>query len=44
MWVGARAVLEPAGRWEQVRADTIAAVRDTPGGGPYLLSVLERSA
>jgi SAM-dependent methyltransferase len=47
MWIAARGVLEPAGEWAGVRADSIAALSD--GGmasgatSPYLLAVLERA-
>jgi len=41
MWIGARRLLEPAGEWDALRADSIAALRDGGGGPtPYLLSVV----
>ncbi len=47
IWVGARRLLEPAGEWERLREDSIAALRDgaaAQGGArsPYLLAVLDR--
>ena len=44
--IGARKQLEPAGRWEPLRDDVIAALRDGGVGAgatiPYLLAVLNR--
>jgi SAM-dependent methyltransferase len=46
MWIGARAQLEPAGDWEELRDASIAAVRQSAMGAgaqsPFLLAVLER--
>lgn len=46
MWIAARAQLEPAGAWEPMRAEAIAALREGGIGegatSPYLLAVLTR--
>lgn len=46
MWIGARAILEPAGGWGRLREDAIEALRDGGIGrgatSPYLLTVLRR--
>jgi len=46
MWIGARSLLEPAGEWDRLREDSLAALREGGMGvgatSPYLLAVLER--
>lgn len=46
MWIGARALLEPAGEWARLRRATIAALREGAMGAgatsPYLLASLRR--
>src|SRR3954447_18615893 len=47
MWIGARRLLEPAGEWEALREDSLAALREgLPADGaavsPYWLAVVER--
>jgi hypothetical protein len=46
VWIGARELLEPAGEWERLREDSIAALHQGVAAGgarsPYLLSVLTR--
>ncbi len=47
MWLAARKVLEPAGEWDGVRADTITALGEAGlqkgARSPYLLAVLHRA-
>ncbi len=45
MWIGARRLLEPAGDWDRLREDSIAALGEGSDGGatsPYLLALLTR--
>lgn len=46
MWIGARRLLEPAGEWDRLREDSLAALRAGGMGAgatsPYLLAFLER--
>lgn len=46
MWIAARGLLEPAGEWDGLREDAIAALGETSldagAASPYLLAVLQR--
>jgi hypothetical protein len=44
MWIGARALLEPAGAWDGLRDASIAALHDAgpASDSPYLLAILTR--